>query len=316
MKYTIDPGRARKSLTMLDNIIYSPRHQLELSLVMQHGNVESRLANGINPEIAGEMDSKPIIIWVPGGGYRGGGKNLMVPELSFLAEVGFAVASINYRGTGVEPFPAQIEDVLTAVRFLRAHADAYNLDGEKIGIMGRSAGGHLAALAGMNSGMYETEEWGGHSSEIQAACDWFGPVDVPYLLEKEERYIAENPDYRWKRLEDTHPGALIGGAPVTMKERAKAASPPYCISTKVCPLLLMHGDADRHVPIVVSDKFYQKLIEAGYEDQTEYYTIKNGNHGSDEFFQPTVKQIIKEFFLRILTESFEKEVTFNEDNET
>lgn len=310
MKYNIDPGRARKSLTMLDNIIYSPRHQLDLSLVMQHGNVESRLANGINPEVAGEMNRKPVIIWVPGGGYRGGGKNLMVPEMSFLAEAGFAVASISYRGTGVCPFPAQIEDVLTAVRFLREHADIYNLDEKRIGIMGRSAGGHLAALAGMNSGLYETDEWSGQSSEVQAVCNWFGSVDVPYLLEKEEHAIAENPDYRFKRLEDTHPGALMGGETATMKERSKEASPPYCLGTKICPLLMMHGDQDRHVPTAVSDNFYCKLVEAGYGDQTEYYIIKNGNHGSDEFFQPVVKNIVKEFFKRVLAEPLKKEADF------
>lgn len=307
MKYELNPGRKRKCITLLDNITYSKItcadgtvRELKLSLMLQHGNVESRLANGLRPEDRKTEDKKPVVLIIPGGGYRGSDKNLMVPEMSFLAEAGYAVASMYYRGSEEAVFPAQIEDVKTAIRFLRAHADLYGIDPEKIAAMGRSAGGHLAALAGMNTDDFITEEWKDYSSEVQAVCDWFGPVDVPFCIEREEKAIAENPDYRWKRVEDTHPGMLMGGDLKTMKERAKKASPPYLIQDKVCPMLIMHGEIDRHVPAAISENFYNKLVSAGYGNQTDYYLVKNADHGSDEFFQDETKNIVLNFFKKYL----------------
>lgn len=307
MKYELNPGRNRKCITLLDDIVYSTIYnergevrELKMSLMLQHGNVESRLANGLSPEGEAHDLGKPAVLMIPGGGYRGGGKNLMVPEMTFLAEEGYVVASMFYRGSEEAVFPAQIEDVKTAVRFLRAHAKLYGINPDQIAVMGRSAGGHLAALAGMNTDDFITEEWKGYSSDVQAVCDWFGPVDVPYCLKKEERAIRENPAYRWKRLEETHPGKLMGGDVKTMTERAKKASPPYMISDRVCPILIIHGEADRHVPASISEDFYQRLTAAGYEYQTDYYLVKNADHGSDEFFQEETKKIVLNFLRKHL----------------
>lgn len=307
MKYELNPGRKRKCITLLDNITFSTvcnekgeSRELKMSLMLQHGNVESRLANGLRPEDRVNEEKKPVILMIPGGGYRGSDKNLMVPEMTFLAEAGYVVASVFYRGSEEAAFPAQIEDVKTAIRFLRAHAEQYGINPDRIAAMGRSAGGHLATLAGMNTDDFITEEWKEYSSKIQAVCDWFGPVNVPYCLEKEEKAIAENPNYRWKRVEDTHPGKLMGGDVTTMKERAKKASPPYMIQDKVCPMLIMHGEIDRHVPASISEDFYQKLVDAGYGDQTHYYFVKNADHGSDEFFQDETKEIVLKFFQKYL----------------
>lgn len=307
MRKELNPGRERKCITMLDNIVFSTVKdkegktlELHMSLVLQHGNVESRLANGLAPDGSDSKEKKPVILMIPGGGYRGSDKNLMVPEMIFLAEAGFALAFMYYRGSGEGVFPAQIIDVKTAVRFLRANAEKYGLDPDHIGAMGRSAGGHLAALAGMNREEFISKEWPGYSSDVQAVCDWFGPVDVPYCIDMETEAVRTRPDYRWKRVEDTHPGALMGGDLATMKERAKKASPPYLINEKVCPILIMHGDKDRHVPARISEDFYEKLVEAGFGEQTDYYLVKNGDHGSDEFFQPETKKIVKEFFEKYL----------------
>lgn len=307
MKGEISPGRERKSITLLDNIVFSSiagedgtNRELHMSLMLQHGNVESRLANGLNPQKAENEEKKPAILMIPGGGYRGSDKNLMVPEMVFLAEAGYVVASMFYRGSGEAVFPAQIIDVKTAIRFLRANAKDYGIDPEKIGAMGRSAGGHLAALAGMNEDKYVTAEWADYSSDVQAVCDWFGPVDVPYCLDKEAETIRNRSGYRWQKLEDTHPGAFMGGDVSTMKERAVLASPPYLINDKVAPMLIMHGEIDRHVPAMISENFYNRLVEAGFGDQTDYYLVKNGDHGSDDFFQPETKQIVLDFFDKYL----------------
>lgn len=309
MKKELHPGRNRKSVVLLDNIRYSTVQDksgkpldLYLSLMLQHGNVEARLANGLKPDGSQDGAPKPVILWIPGGGYRGADKNLMVPEAKYLADAGYAVASMYYRGSGEQVFPAQIIDVRTAIRFLRANAAKYNLDPLHIAAMGRSAGGHLAALAGMNLTGYDTGEWQDYSSEVQAVCDMFGPVDVPYCLDKEAEAMENNPHYRWKTLEETHPGALIGGDPATMRERSKEASPTYLIgkSSKIAPMLIMHGGIDRHVPAAVSEKFYNALTEAGYGAQTDYYFIPEADHGSDEFFQPETQEVILDFFDRTL----------------
>ena len=168
--------------------------------------------------------------------------------------------------------------------------------------MGRSAGGHLASLAGVNTNDFLTEEWGDYCSKVDAVCDWFGPVDMPYLLNKEIKSIKEIPNYRWKKLEDTHPGVLLGGSVETMFERAKKASPPYLINKNIAPILIMHGLEDHHVPTQVSIDFYDKLVEEGYENQSELYLLKNADHGSDDFFSDEIKDIMVKFFDKYVRE--------------
>jgi acetyl esterase/lipase len=89
-------------------------------------------------------DRLPVIVWIHGGGWRSGRKE-RCPAVA-LVQDGFAVASIDYRLTRTAPFPAQIEDCKAAVRWLRANAAKYNLDADRVGVWGMSAGGHLAAL--------------------------------------------------------------------------------------------------------------------------------------------------------------------------
>lgn len=81
----------------------------------------------------------------------------MTAEMEYLVEEGYVVASMYYRSSAQGHYPDQIIDVKTALRFLRAHADQYEIDPERIGVMGRSAGGHLSAVAGMNTDGWDTE---------------------------------------------------------------------------------------------------------------------------------------------------------------
>jgi len=306
MKLDLDPGRKRKSINFIDNIVYSRKPdlngnvmELKMSVMLQNGNSEMKLAAGVDDELE-ENRLMPALLWVPGGGYRGADKNLMTAEMAFLADAGYVVASMYYRSSAEGHFPDQIIDVKTAVRFLRAHAQEYGINPEHIGIFGRSAGGHLSALAAMNSKEYESEEWGEYSSDVQACCDMFGPVNLVSLMEYDEDQIKNNPDYRWKTVEETHAGTLMGGDISTMKERARQASPSYVISQQMCPVLILHGDSDPLVPCEISTEFYELLVEAGYENQTQYYVIKNGGHGSREFFQEKTRQVMRDFFDRYL----------------
>ncbi|MBZ0185864.1 MAG: alpha/beta hydrolase, partial [Candidatus Obscuribacterales bacterium] len=123
--------------------------------------------------------SLPLIIWIHGGGWIEGDKSSS-PSLE-LARKGFATASINYRLAPKNLFPAQIYDCKAAIRFIRAHAEEYNIDPDRIGVWGHSAGGHLAALLGTTNDIKELEGDLGNldrSSATSAVCDWCGPTNL------------------------------------------------------------------------------------------------------------------------------------------
>lgn len=306
MRKVFDPGTKKKTLTLIDNVVYSNVKDLEgnplelkMSILLQNGNSEMRLAVG-EDDPKEDHSPKPALVWIPGGGWRGADKNLMLGEMAEFANAGYVVASIYYRSSAQGHYPDQLLDVKTAVRFLRANAQKYEIDPERVGVFGRSAGGHLSAMMAMNQDGFDGEEWAGYSSEIQASCDMFGPVDVRALMEGEEARFSD-PNFRWHRLEDTHGGALIGGDPATMKERAELASPVNMVNPKMCPLQILHGDNDPIVPIEKSSEvLYQKIVSAGMEDRVEFYTFPGAGHGSREFFQDSVKKLQIEFFDRYL----------------
>jgi acetyl esterase/lipase len=123
----------------------------------------------------------PVIVWIHGGAWIGGSKDSGIPLLLPFAKRGYFCASISYRFSKEAKFPAQIEDCKCAIRFLRAKAKEFNIDTERIGVWGESAGGHLAAMLGTAGDVKEFEGsggWEGFSSRVSAVCDWFGPSDL------------------------------------------------------------------------------------------------------------------------------------------
>ncbi len=306
MMQVINPGTERKSLTMIDNVVYSIQKdlngeplELKLSLLLQNGNSEMRMAAG-EDDPKEDHSPKPALVWIPGGGWRGTDKNQMIGEMKEFADAGYVVASIYYRSSAQGHFPDQIIDVKAAIRFLRAHAAQYEIDPDRIGVFGRSAGGHLAAMAAMNLDEYNEGEWLEYSSKVQACCDMFGPVDL-YRLNEAEKEKLSDPNYRWHRIEETHGGAFLGGDPNTMPERGRIASPVNQLSEAMCPMQVLHGDNDPLVPKELSsDILYQKAREAGLEDRIEYLVLKGAGHGSREFFQDSLKRRMIVFFDRHL----------------
>ncbi len=128
---------------------------------------------------AGHRGALPLIVYIHGGAWIGGDK-WDCPG-AILVKAGYAVASVNYRLADQAKFPAQINDLKAAIRYLRAHARQYNIDAQKIGVWGHSAGGHLAALLGTTCGVTELEGKEGNphlSSCVQAVCDWSGPSNL------------------------------------------------------------------------------------------------------------------------------------------
>jgi acetyl esterase/lipase len=226
----------------------------------------------------------PLVIFIHGGAWLQGAKE-EGPGIP-LCRKGFACASINYRLTDAAIFPAQIEDCKAAVRFLRAHAADYNIDPQRIGVWGVSAGGHLASLLGTTCGDRQLEGNLGNNqvdSCVQAVCDWCGPSD--FLS------VAKQAGSRTKIDYDSPKGPvalLLGGLQKERAELAAAASPITHVDKSDPPFLIVHGDIDDLVPYAQSQELHKALTEAGVPNKL--ITIAGGGHSftSEEQFNHVV----------------------------
>ncbi|MDO4620752.1 MAG: alpha/beta hydrolase [Lachnospiraceae bacterium] len=302
MHRVLEVENKENALTTFDNIVFSHVRdldgnpmELKLSITAAMGNTEMRTAMGWatdeNPEPAVR---RPVLVWINGGGWRGVDKNNQIGEVIWFARHGFAVVCIYYRSSAEGHMPAQIEDCKTAIRFLRAHADRYSLDPDRIAVMGRSAGGHLALSLALNDDLYETDEWAEYSSRVQAGIDMFGVCDM-YTMAKlhlEEEKAGKKLSNRWDTIWDTHEGAVLGGARKDFLERAYQYSPSFNLTETMCPVMILHGDADPIVDLSYSEELYNKLCVNGREESTEMIVIPGAGHGSPEFFQDVIKEQI------------------------
>lgn len=240
----------------------------------------------------------PAIIFIHGGGWERSdkGEKLCVIKFSHLATHGFIVASINYRLSGVAPFPAAVEDSKCAVRWLRANADKYNVDPDRIAVAGYSAGGHLAMMVGLvdeTVGLEGNGGWQEFSSRVQAVCSFYGPTDFV------SRYI--------EKPVSTHPTHIkfLGGTMEEKPEIYKAASPINYVTEDDPPLLLVHGELDETVPYSDSKRMYQAYQQAGLE--AELVKVSGAGHNflpaGDSPVSPSIDEIHKmrlDFFIKHL----------------
>ena len=219
----------------------------------------------------------PLVVWVHGGGWEAGSKSGGNPMLPLLAR-GYAVAAVNYRLSQHAPFPAQIEDVKAAVRFLRANAKAYDLDPDHFGAAGASAGGHLVALLGTSAGAKDLDGDGKYkdvSSAVQAVCDIFGPTD---LVKLSPPGATNNPVTR-----------LLGGTTGEKKALAARANPISFVDPKDPPFLILHGDKDTLVPVSQSELFRAALQKAGVAN--DLIVVPGAGHGPGVFTKETAAKI-------------------------
>ena len=231
-------------------------------------------------------ESFPLIIWVHGGAFRMGSKDDHVP-MDYL-DAGFAVASLNYRLSQHAIFPAQLEDVKAALRWLRANAQKYRLDPERFGAWGESAGGHLVAMLG-TTGTIDTFDVGENlrfSSRVQAVADHFGPTD--FLQMDAQR----QPDGMLHDTPDSPESQLVGGPIQENKASVARANPITYITQEIPPFLIVHGDHDPLVPYQQSVLLNNALVAAGAP--VRFYTVIGAGHG--QFQDPKVAEITRMFF--------------------
>jgi acetyl esterase/lipase len=210
----------------------------------------------------------PCIVVIHGGGWRGGNFKQHVPQVLEFAKRGYVSATVQYRLVPTARFPAQVEDVKCAIRFLRANADKYHLDPERIGAVGFSAGAHLSMLLGVMDEKDGLEGSGGNadqSSKVQAVVAYFGPtdltaefpakpVDVPTLIEQ-----------------------FLDGKPADKPDAAKAASPITYVDKGDAPTLIYHGSKDQLVPLTQATLMADAMSAAGMPGRVEL--LIGADHG-------------------------------------
>lgn len=213
-----------------------------------------------------------------------------------LLDSGFAVIAINHRSSADAVYPAQINDVKAAIRFIRANAAKYNLDASFIGITGFSSGGQLASLAGTtnkvttytvgkktvdiegNIGNYTTV-----SSSVDAVVDWFGPLDMSRMKDCKTFNDDKSPE-----------AALIKGNPADNADMMALINPMTFLDKGDPHFLVIHGDADNVVPHCQSEFFADALKAKGL--LKEFITVPGGQHGPVTFNNSTFKKMA-DFFI-------------------
>lgn len=233
--------------------------------------------------------SFPCLVYVQGSAWKKQDCCHDLPQLAKLAARGIVVAVVEYRPSDVAPFPAQVEDALAAVDYLRANAKALDIDPGRIVLGGNSSGGHTA--------MYACVARGDDGEQLLPACvrgviDWYGAVS---LMHKDgypttlNTLSAESPE-----------GVLMGGVDLREREdlrRLATVAEHVSADAAFPPALLVHGTKDRTVNCELSAELCQKLRACGHD--AEIILVEGADHGGCEFFCDALVDIYEGFIRRV-----------------
>jgi acetyl esterase/lipase len=209
----------------------------------------------------------PAILCIHGGGFRAGKREAWDARCQKMAQRGYVAATVTYRLAPQHPFPAAIHDVKAAVRWLRANADRYHIDPERIGVVGDSAGGHLAQFLGVTGGRPEFEGAGGsadQSSRVTCVVNYYGPSDFTKSYGKSVDAAEVLP--LW-----------LGGDLQHERHRHVLASPLNWVTPAAAPTLLIHGAEDKYVAFEQAQWMFDRMQAADID--VELLKLEGAGHG-------------------------------------
>jgi len=241
-----------------------------------------------------EQGRYATLVFLHGGSWRSGSKAEVVtlPDFPSLQDAGYLIASVDYRLAPAYKFPAQIEDVKCAVRFLKANAGTYQIDPNRIGAIGTDAGGHLAALLGVTSAEDGLEGSGGYpefSSSIKLVIAFSPPIFLS----------QNNPGMTAQVFEEVF-GVSSGQTGILLN-----ATPLHYVDRNDSAFLVFHGDSDQLITKENSIAFTNQLRQAGTE--AFLVLVQNGGHDLHRVTIDTIpsREQITRILLDFLNEQFQ-----------
>lgn len=230
----------------------------------------------------------PCVFYVQGSAWMQQNLGQELPGLADFARRGYVVVIIEYRPSVVAPFPAQVRDVGTAIRYVRDHAGEFHVDPERMALWGDSSGAHTTLMTYATQGEQEYSDEPVDDLRLRCFVDYYGPTNIAQM--------NEEPSTQDHRTPDSPEGLLIGGNPVL--ERPDLVAPTVIANhvspeQKLQPLLMIHGSKDRLVPFAQSVELYRALRAAG--QQVTFYQLQGADHGGPAFWQPAVLDLVDAF---------------------
>ena len=227
----------------------------------------------------------PVVVYIHGGGWNAGSRKTAGTALAFAATGNYAGISVGYRLTSEAKWPAQIHDCKAAIRWIRAHGREHNLDPDRIGVSGTSAGGHLVSMLGLTAGVKELDgnlgKFRGLTSAVTCVVDFCGPTDLTSPLMQGKDSLKDDPAVA---------GLFSGG----LKENiavAKAASPLQYVHSPCPPFLIAHGTRDLRVNFSHSARLHDALMQAGAS--SILIPLTDAGHS---FANPELDERLRDFF--------------------
>lgn len=232
-------------------------------------------------------EKRPGLLFIHGGGWAAGSRDDLTNQIKFAARQGYVAASVGYRFAPQDPFPAQVEDVKCAVRWMRAHADELKLDQQKIGAIGFSAGAHLSMMLGVmdkGDGLEGNGGWPDQPSKVQAVVAYFGPTNFEVELPPVSKGIVKH---------------FIGFEQNEKPELYKQASPLTYVNKGDAPMLLYQGTEDVLVPYDQAWFMAQALTKAKVPGRIEFMLGVNHGWAGNEMERTNRESL--DFFAKYLT---------------
>ena len=245
-----------------------PPSNVSLEADIEYSNVGGRMQMDVVRPRAGKGPF-PAVVCIHGGGFRAGTRQRYRPIAYYLAQHGYVAAVVSYRLSPMAQFPAPVEDVKAAVRFLRVNARRFHIDPQRIGAVGGSAGGHLALMLGLTGGVRAFEGSGPNqnaSSRVRAVVNFYGPTDLTASYEPGKSVDAA----------EVLPMFLGGDLQHNRAEHVRA-SPLNWVSPDDAPTLTVHGTKDTYVAYDHGVWLTERLGAAGVPTRLE--TIEGAGHG-------------------------------------